>query len=77
MNDVHAQLTKAHPGIKPPRFTYEDKGATLFMNYRSRRGFFDYIEGILNGAALFKQEKVKIVVKPLDDETARAEITFL
>jgi methyl-accepting chemotaxis protein len=47
------------------------------MNYRSKRGFFDYFEGILNGAALFKQEKVKIVVKPLDDETARAEITFL
>ena len=51
MNDVHAQLTKAQPGIKPPRFTYEDKGDDLFVNYRSTRGLFDYFEGILLGAA--------------------------
>ncbi|RWU06076.1 PAS domain-containing protein [Pseudodesulfovibrio sp. S3] len=77
MNDVHAQLTKAQPGIKPPRFTYEDKGDDLFMNYRSTRGLFDYFEGILLGAAAFKGEKVRIAVKPFDKETARAEIEFL
>lgn len=76
MNDVHAQLTKDHPGIKPPNFTYEDKGDDLFMNYRSSRGLFDYFEGILLGAAEFKGEKVSIVVKPFDDTTARAEIVF-
>lgn len=77
MNELHAQLTKAQPGIKPPNFTYEDKGDVLFMNYRSKRGLFDYFEGILNGAAALKNEPVEIVVKPLDDETARAEIRFL
>lgn len=77
MNDLHAQLTKDQPGIKPPKFTYEDKGDVLFMNYRSKRGFFDYFEGILNGAAEYKGEPVSIVVKPLDSETARAEIRFL
>jgi len=76
MNDVHAQLTAGHPGIKPPNFTYEDKGDDLFMNYRSKRGLFDYFEGILLGAADFKGEKVTIEVKPFDDETARAEIVF-
>ncbi|MEF2145890.1 MAG: methyl-accepting chemotaxis protein [Desulfovibrionaceae bacterium] len=76
MNDVHAQLTKAQPGIEPPNFTYEDKGDVLFMNYRSKRGLFDYFEGILKGAAEFKNEKVQIKVIPLDDETARAEIKF-
>ncbi|MDC0335814.1 methyl-accepting chemotaxis protein [Pseudodesulfovibrio sp.] len=76
MNDVHAQLTKAHPGIKPPNFTYEDKGDDLFMNYRSGRGLFDYFEGILLGAADFKGERVTINVKPFDDTTARAEIVF-
>ena len=77
MNDLHAQLTKAMPGIKPPKFTYEDKGRTLFMNYRSSRGLFDYFEGILHGAAEFKGEPVRIKVVPLDKDTARAEITFL
>jgi methyl-accepting chemotaxis protein len=70
-------LTKDHPGIQPPNFTYEDKGDVLFMNYRSNRGLFDYFEGILNGAAEFKGEAVEIVVKPFDSTTARAEIKFL
>jgi methyl-accepting chemotaxis protein len=77
MNDVHAQLTKAQPGIEPPSFTFEDKGDRLFMNYRSQRALFDYFEGILLGAAKFKEEKVKVTVTPLDDQTARAEIRFL
>ncbi|QJB57885.1 methyl-accepting chemotaxis protein [Pseudodesulfovibrio sp. zrk46] len=76
MNDIHAQLTKDQPGIKPPGFTYEDKGDDLFMNYRSQRGLFDYFEGILLGAARFKGERVTIHVKPFDDTTARAEIVF-
>ncbi|SDB03229.1 methyl-accepting chemotaxis sensory transducer with Pas/Pac sensor [Desulfonatronum thiosulfatophilum] len=76
MNDVHARLTNEHPGIKPPTFTYEDKGDVLFMNYRSQRGLFDYFEGILKGAARFMKERADIAVKPLDDTTARAEIRF-
>jgi methyl-accepting chemotaxis protein len=76
MNDVHAQLTKDQPGIKPPVFTYEDKGKELFMNYKSSRGLFDYFEGILLGAAEFKGEKVTIKVKPFDETAARAEIVF-
>jgi methyl-accepting chemotaxis protein len=77
MNDVHAKLTKDNPGIKPPNFTYEDKGDDLFMNYRSSRGLFDYFEGIMLGAAEFKGEEVRIQVKPFDATTARAEIVFL
>ncbi|TVQ98825.1 MAG: PAS domain-containing protein [Desulfovibrionales bacterium] len=77
MNDIHAQLTKEHPGIKPPNFTYEDKGDVLFMNYRSKRGLFDYFEGILLSAARFMKERVEVVVKPLDENTARAEIRFV
>lgn len=76
MNDIHAQLTKDQPGIKPPRFTFEDKGDELFMNYHSNRGLFDYFEGILLGAAEFKNERVTIRVKPFDASSARAEITF-
>ncbi|BCS86972.1 methyl-accepting chemotaxis protein [Pseudodesulfovibrio sediminis] len=76
MNDVHAHLTKDQPGIKPPNFTYEDKGDELFMNYRSKRGLFDYFEGILLGAAEAKGERVSVKIKPFDAESARAEIVF-
>jgi len=76
MNDVHDQLTSDHPGVTPPNFTFEDKGDDLFMNYRSKRGLFDFFEGILLGAADFKGEKVTIDVKPFDKTTARAEIVF-
>jgi methyl-accepting chemotaxis protein len=76
MNDVHAHVTRDMPGVLPPKFTFEDKGDTLFMNYQSPRALFDYFEGILNGAAKFFDQKATIVVKPLDKETARAEIHF-
>jgi methyl-accepting chemotaxis protein len=76
MNDTHARLTKEFPGIHPPRFTYEDKGDTLVMTYHSKRGYPHYFEGILNGAADFFKERVKITVSPVNAETARAEIVF-
>jgi methyl-accepting chemotaxis protein len=76
MNDVHADLTREHPGIKPPRFTYEDKGDLLYMTYQSTRGLFDYFECILRGAADFKGEKIKIKMIPMDEKSVRAEITF-
>ncbi len=77
MNEVHSQLAKKQPEICLPSFTYEDKGDSLFMNYRSKRGLFDYFEGVLLGAADLKGEKVNINIKPFDNETARAEIAFL
>ncbi|BBD09046.1 methyl-accepting chemotaxis protein [Desulfovibrio ferrophilus] len=77
MNDVHAEVTKDMPGVKPPKFTFEDKGDTLFMNYTSPRALFDYFEGILNGAARFFDQKIDVRIKPLNKDTARAEIHFL
>ncbi|MBU1229383.1 MAG: heme NO-binding domain-containing protein [Proteobacteria bacterium] len=77
MNDTHAALTKAHPGIQPPRFSYEDRGNKLTMIYKSRRGYHHYFEGILRGAAEHYKAKVEITVQVQDPETARAEITFL
>jgi len=76
MNDIHASLTKDNPDVKPPKFTYEDKGDTLFMNYHSKRALFDYFEGVIKGAADFMNQPVEFRVKPLDEETARAEIHF-
>ena len=76
MNQTHADLTKALPGIVPPRFSYEDRGNKLTMIYKSRRGYHYYFEGILRGAAEFYKAPVDITVQILDPETARAEINF-
>jgi len=76
IDKVHKQLTKDYPGIKPPSFSYDDKGDVLYMTYRSDRGLFDYFEGILQGAAEYMGERASIKVTPVDKRTARAEIRF-
>ena len=76
MNDTHARLTKDMPGLMPPRFTYEDKGNRLVMTYMSKRGYPEYYEGILRGAAEFFKEPVEISVSYNAPHTARAEIVF-
>ncbi len=76
MNDTHARLTKDFPGIHPPKFIYEDKGDELVMTYVSKRGYHDYFEGILRGAAGFFGKKPNISVEKLDAERAKAVIVF-
>lgn len=76
MNDTHADVIRDMPGVIPPKFTFEDKGKTLFMNYQSKRALFAYFRGVIEGAADFFKQKVDVKIKPLDKETARAEIHF-
>ena len=76
IDKMHKQLTKDYPGIKPPSFSYDDKGDVLIMTYRSDRGLFDYFEGILQGAAEYMNQKISVTVTPLDKRSARAEIRF-
>ncbi len=78
LNGIHDGLPKdLARRAKPPRFSYEDKGDVLFLNYKSKRGLGDYLEGLIHGAAEFKGEKVKVRMVKLDGETIRAEISFL
>ncbi len=76
MNDTHARLTKDYPGVHPPRFTYDDQGDTLIMTYESKRGYHDYFEGILRGAADFLKTRADITVEKLGPDRARATIVF-
>lgn len=77
LNSIHGALPKELSHARPPRFSYEDKGDGLFLNYKSRRGLGDYLEGLIRGAAEFKGEKVEVRMVRLDSETIRAEISFL
>ncbi len=77
IDDMHKKLTKDYPGIKPPKFSYEDKGDTLIMTYQSERGLFNYFEGILQGAADFLKGKISVSIQSLDSTRAKATIKFL
>ena len=46
------------------------------MTYHSKRGYAEYYEGILRGAADFFKEPVNITVSTQKDGSARAEIVF-
>jgi methyl-accepting chemotaxis protein len=74
MNETHKNLSENVPGANPPKFTYEDRGNTLIMNYHSLRGYHDYFEGIIKGVAKFFGQSIHVNVARIDDETARAEI---
>ena len=46
------------------------------MTYHSKRGYTEYYEGILHGAAEYFHEPVTITVTTESPNTARAEIVF-
>ncbi|KXG76477.1 heme NO-binding domain-containing protein [Thermotalea metallivorans] len=59
MDDVHAQLTKMIPGAKPPRLIAKETGdKEIEILYESKRGMFDYFLGLLDGSAIFFNEKI-------------------
>ncbi len=60
MDSVHAQLTKMIKGAKPPRMIPEEIDNTTFtITYQSSRGLFDYLLGLLEGAAGYFNEKME------------------
>lgn len=77
MNEIHKNLTKDNPGLKPPKFEYEDKGDTLIMTYISERGYGEYFLGIIQAAANHMGEKIKLDSRKISDEKTQATITFL
>lgn len=59
MDDVHAQLTRMIKGAKPPRIIFEEISPNeAYITYVSKRGFYDYFLGLLEGSAEFFNEKL-------------------
>lgn len=77
MNDIHRNLTKDNPGLKPPKFEYEDLGKTLIMTYKSERDYGDYFVGIIHAAANYMGEKIKVESENLKKGVTKATIHFL
>lgn len=60
MDSVHAQLTKMIKGAKPPRLIPTEIDNTTFtITYQSKRGLFEYFQGLLEGAAEYFNEKME------------------
>ncbi len=63
MDTVHAQLTRMIKGAKPPRLIPEEIDNTTFkITYQSSRGMFDYLQGLLEGAAEYFNEKMDVEI---------------
>jgi len=74
--DIHAQGAAGSPGARPPRITCEDKGAVLFMNYTAPQGLAEVFQGFVEGAAALLGPGATVTARPLDAQTARAEVRF-
>jgi hypothetical protein len=52
MYDVHVVMVKRMPGAKPPELLIEPVSEyEAILSYRSKRGMFGYMKGLLTGAA--------------------------
>ncbi|MDF2568698.1 MAG: hemo-NO-binding protein [Sporomusa sp.] len=77
MYDVHVVMVKRIPGAKPPELLIEpvsEYGAIL--SYRSKRGMFGYMRGLLAGAADYFKEDIKTEMIESSAEHLKLAITF-
>ena len=77
MYDVHVVMVKRIPGAKPPELLVDpvsEYGAVL--SYRSKRGMFGYMKGLLAGAAEFFKEDIKTEIMESSAEHLKMLITF-
>lgn len=77
MFDIHVVVTKRVPGANPPILGIEavDK-YTAHMTYESSRGMFPYFHGMLEGAAKYFKEDIKVDIIEKTDTFTKIGITF-
>lgn len=77
MFDVHIVMTKKFPGAKPPLITIKpiSKREAIFF-YKSKRGMFDYLQGLIKGSAKFFKEEIKCEVLEKNDDSVKIKIIF-
>jgi len=76
---IHVEVRKIYRDAEPPNFTYaEPDEKTLVMTYRSRRGLFDLVEGLMTGCGEHYDCPIRIArrVLPSEGELAVCEFTL-
>ena len=75
--DIHVVITQRIPGAKPPIVSIEAiSSREAIFSYNSKRGMFDYLEGVLAGAAKFFKEEIKIEEQDKTSSSVNLKITF-
>lgn len=77
MYDVHVVMVKRIPGAKPPELLIEPVSEfSAILSYRSKRGMFGYMKGLLAGAAEYFKEGIKTEITESSAEHLKMLITF-
>lgn len=77
MYDVHVVMVKRIPGANPPELLIEPAAENMaVLSYRSKRGMFGYLRGLLAGAAEHFGEKITTEIIESSAEHMKLAITF-
>lgn len=77
MYDVHVVVVKRIPGANPPEILIEPISEyEAIFSYRSKRGMFGYLKGLIAGGAEHFKENVKTDVLETSSEHMKIKITF-
>ena len=77
MYDVHVVMVKRIPGAKPPELLIEPISEyEAVLSYRSKRGMFGYMKGLLAGAAAFFKEDIKTEIIESTPDSMKIKIRF-
>jgi hypothetical protein len=78
MFDVHVVMTKKFPGAKPPLVTLTPiSSRKAIFEYKSQRGMFDYLMGMIEGSSKFFNEKLQIEEISRTNDSIKFEFTFV
>jgi len=77
MYDVHVVVVQRIPGANPPELLIEPISEyEAILSYRSKRGMFSYLKGLLAGGAEHFNEKVETEILDSSAEHMRIKIKF-
>ena len=77
MFDVHVIITKRIPGANPPELLIKPLSETeAMLSYRSQRGMFGYLKGLLAGAAEHFKEPIQTEIAESSADSMKIKIRF-
>ena len=77
MDDIHNIITNKMPGATPPRLIMKVVSKTeATIQYISKRGMFDYVKGLLVGAADYFNEKIEVSTVSQAEGTITLKLKF-
>ncbi|PJI08756.1 MULTISPECIES: heme NO-binding domain-containing protein [Clostridium] len=77
MFDVHVVMTKKFPGAKPPLILIKPiSNREAIFTYKSKRGMFPYLKGLIKGSADFFHENLGMSEVEKTNESVSYKFTF-